>query len=274
MEGPFHMIRKEALAIALLALAGLAAAPCAAQTVRLTSNNWSGYLFQSTPVGQLPPQTTFTFVRARWQQPTVSCTVPNARTAIWVGLDGWGEPHSTGTVEQLGTMAICGPTAGAAPLSYKAWWEMKAESPNNEYSADEYMFDVSPGDYIEALVTYTEAGTFVLHLRDLTTHQEFSTTKTCNPNRTCYRNSAEFIVERPGDPTTLPLGDYGTVVFTEMDVRASSNENIQRADVTMRQPNTTTILSSCGGGPPEPQWRSDPLEMPREVGCKWYAATP
>jgi Peptidase A4 family len=170
-------------------------------------------------------------------------------------------------------MAICGPTAGAAP-SYKTWWEMKAESPNNEYSAGKYMFDVSPGDYIEALVTYTDAGTFVLHLIDRTTHQEFSTTKTCNPNRICYRNSAEFIVERPGDPTSVPLGDYGVFVFTEMAVTASSNENFQRADVTMRQPNTTTILSSCGGVVLSPPSRGDRLEMPREVGCKWYAATP
>jgi len=103
----------------------------------------------------------------------------------------------------------------------------------------------------------------------LTTHQEFSTTQTCNPNRTCYRNSAEFIVERPGDPTSFPLGDYSAVVFTEMDVKASSNENIQRADVTM-QPNTTTILSSCGGiGPTLTR-----LEIPREVICKWYAPSP
>jgi hypothetical protein len=212
-------------------------------------------------------------VRARWQQPTVNCTVPNAKTAIWVGLDGAGEPHSTATVEQLGTMATCGSTAGAAP-SYKAWWEMKAESPDNEYSTGEYMFDVSPGDYIEALVTYTEAGTFVLHLIDLTAHKEFSTTKTCNPNRTCYRNSAEFIVERPGDPTSLPLGDYGTVVFTEMAVTASSNENFERADVTMRQSNTTMTLSSCGGIVFPPTSGGDRLEMPREVLCEWYAATP
>jgi hypothetical protein len=203
----------------------------------------------------------------------VSCTVPNAKTAIWVGLDGWGEPHSTSTVEQLGTMATCGSTAGAAP-SYQAWWEMKAESLNNEYSDGKNMFDVSPGDYIEALVTYADDGTFVLHLRDLTSHKEFSTTKTCNPNRTCYRNSAEFIVERPGDPTSLPLGDYGTVVFTEMAVTASSNENLQRADVTMRQPDTTTILSSCGGIVLPPPSRGDRLEMPREVLCKWSAATP
>lgn len=268
------MIRKEALAIALLALTGLATAPCAAQTEHLTSGNWSGYLFRSTPVGHLPPQTAFTFVRARWQQPTVSCTVPNARTSIWVGLDGTGEPHSTATVEQLGTTAKCGPTAGAAP-SYETWWEMKAESTIiNEYSAGGTMFDVSPGDYIEAAVTYTEAGTFVLYLRDLTTHQEFSTTQTCNPNRTCYRNSAEFIVERPGDPTSFPLGDYGRVVFTEMAVTASSNENFQRANVTMRQANTTTILSSCGGIVLPPLSRGDRLEMPAEVLCKWYAATP
>jgi hypothetical protein len=265
------MIRKETLAI--LALTGLAAAPCAAQTAHLTSNNWSGYLIQSTPVGQFPPQTTFTFVRARWQQPTVSCTVPNARTAIWVGLDGWGEVHSTATVEQLGTTAICGPTAGAAP-SYQAWWEMKAESPDNEYSAGKYKFDVSPGDYIEAAVTYTEDGTFVLHLIDLTAHKEFSTTKTCNPNRTCYRNSAEFIIERPGDPTIFPLGDYGAMVFTDMAVTASSNENFERADVTMRQPNTTTILSSCGGIVLAPPLRGDRLEMPREVLCEWNAAMP
>jgi hypothetical protein len=59
-----------------------------------------------------------------------------------------------------------------------------------------------------------------------------------------------------------------------MAVTASSNENFERADVTMRQPNTTTILSSCGGIVLAPPLRGDRLEMPREVLCEWNAAMP
>jgi Peptidase A4 family len=205
------MIRRKTLAIAVLALGGLATAPCAAGDIaQLQSGNWSGYAVRSTPIGQLPPSTTFTVVRARWRQPTVICTTPNARTAIWVGLDGTPRrPDNAGTVEQLGTTAACGSDPNeTAPLWYKAWWEMEADGVADPPYGTE--FDVSPGDLIEAIVTYSD-GAFVLHLEDRTTHRSFTTPpQTCDPNHTCPRSSAEFIVERPGK-TSLPLGNYGSV---------------------------------------------------------------
>jgi Peptidase A4 family len=267
----FQMIRRKTLAIALLALGGLAAAPCAAGDVaQLPSGNWSGYAIRSTPVGQLPPSTTFTVVRARWRQPTVICTTPNARTAIWVGLDGTPKRSgNAGTVEQVGTTAECGsdPTA-TTPLWYRAWWEMKAEG--LPVSPGKWEFDVSPGDLIEATVTYSDGG-FVLHVEDRTTRRSFTTTpQTCDPAHICPRVSAEFIVERPGEPSG-PLGNYGSVVFNDLLVRASSNQKFQWAKETMQDSNT--IMSSCGARFEENL--DEPfLVLPLEIGCEWKAATP
>jgi Peptidase A4 family len=267
------MIRRKTLAIALFALCGLAAAPCAAGDIlQLQSGNWSGYAVLSTPVGQLPPSTTFTVVRARWQQPTVVCTTPNARTAIWVGLDGIpARPGNAGTVEQLGTTAACGSNPNAtAPLWYKAWWEMKADG--LAVSPNQTEFDVFPGDNIEAIVTYSD-GAFVLHLEDRTTHRSFTTPpQICDPNHTCPRSSAEFIVERPGE-TSFPLGNYGSVVFDEVLVKASGNQNFQWANVIMRAQNSSTTMSSCGA-PFESNLERSFIPLPRDIACKWHAATP
>jgi hypothetical protein len=267
------MKHRKTFTIALFALSGLAAAPCAASDiVQLSSGNWSGYVIQSTPAGQLPPSTTFRVVRARWQQPTVVCTVANARTAIWVGLDGSPpRPDNAGTVEQVGTMAACGSDPNeTTPLWYRAWWEMKAEG--LAISPGKWEFDVSPGDYIEAIVTYSDDG-FVLHLEDRTTHRSFTTApQTCDPSHTCPRSSAEIVVERPGE-TSLPLGNYGSVVFNEVLVRASSDQNIRWANVTMRASNTGTIMSSCGASF-EPGLDQSVIPLPRDIVCKWSAATP
>jgi hypothetical protein len=267
------MIRRKTLAIALFALSGLATAPCAAGGIEeFQSSNWSGFAILSAPVGQLPPPSTFREVRARWRQPTVICTTPNAKTAIWVGLDGFpARPDNAGTVEQLGTMATCGSDPNeTAPLSYKAWWEMEADGTG---SVGQTEFDVSPGDLIDASVRYS-AGAFVLHLEDRATHRSFTTPpQTCDPAHTCPRNSAEFIVERPGK-TSVPLGNYGSMVFSEVGVAGqSSNQIFQWAKVIMRVHDSNTILSDCGGlfgDIGEPPFTF----LPAEINCEWHAATP
>jgi hypothetical protein len=134
-------------------------------------------------------------------------------------------------------------------------------------------FDVSPGDLIEAIVTYSD-GAFVLHLEDRTTRRSFTTPpQTCDPAHTCPRSSAEFIVERPGK-TSLPLGNYGSVVFSEVGVRGqSSNQNFQWTKVIMRAQNSTTIMSSCGALFEQNLDRPF-IVLPVEIGCEWHAATP
>jgi hypothetical protein len=269
------MIRRKTLVIALFALNGLAAAPCAAEDIEeFQSGNWSGYVILSTPVGQLPPSTTFTTVRARWRQPTVICTTPNAQTAIWVGFDGFpARPGNEGTVEQLGTLATCGSDPNeTAPVSYTAWWEMKADGVTDPPHGTE--FDVSPGDLIDAAVTYSD-GAFVLQLIDRTTQRSFMTRRqTCDPAHTCPRSSAEFIVERPGE-TSFPLGNYGSMVFTEMEVSGNpANRNFRWARVIMRVRDSETIMSSCVA--PSGDFGETPFTFrpPVEIGCKWHAATP
>jgi hypothetical protein len=114
---------------------------------------------------------------------------------------------------------------------------------------------------------------FVLHLEDRTTHRSFTTPpQTCDPNHTCPRSSAEFIVERPGK-TSLPLGNYGSVVFNELLVRASSNLNFQWAKVTMSAGDSDAIMSTCGARFDENL--TEPfIVLPVEIGCEWNAATP
>jgi hypothetical protein len=107
------MTRHGSLATLLVALGTLVSAPGAQAQEKLST--WSGYSVKSPNLTLPTLPMTFTAVSARWAQPTVFCTTPNARVSFWVGLDGNGTP----SVEQAGTVAVCGDAA--APLYYKAF---------------------------------------------------------------------------------------------------------------------------------------------------------
>ena len=96
------MMRHRWLAASLFALGSLASAALAQAE---DENSWSGYVLKGA---------TFTAASASWIQPSVVCTA-DARVSFWVGLDGNGTP----TVEQVGTVAVCGKTS-TTPLYYKA----------------------------------------------------------------------------------------------------------------------------------------------------------
>jgi len=175
--------------VALLACTLLSGEVASAAPVH-HANTWSGYVDTGA---------TFTSITARWIQPAVECTVPNAQASFWIGFDGFGN----GTVEQVGTIAKCsGPNE---PVVYRAWWEMVA-STGNRGGED---IPVSPGDCIVASVRYA-AGAYQLAVRDLTSGRAINTTKTCTV--VCLRNTAEWIVERPGSGK-YPLAKYVTVGF-------------------------------------------------------------
>ena len=171
------MMRNGSLAALLFALGSLVSASGAEAQER--RGTWSGYVWKSPDLGQPTPPITFTAVRAKWTQPSVFCTKPNARVSFWVGLDN-------STVEQAGTVAVCGDAA--APLYYKAFWEMYAGADSDGGEP----FTVSPGDVIEALVGYTN-GSYVLQLNDLTNGRSFSTIKACSRTVVCKNATAEWI---------------------------------------------------------------------------------
>jgi hypothetical protein len=249
LQSETSKMRNKTHAALLFAFGSLVAATGAQAQEK--GNTWSGYILQGPPILALPPLVTFSSVSAKWVQPSVFCTTPNAEVSFWVGLDGWG----TTTVEQAGTVAVCG--TAAAPLYYKAWWEMYAGA----NSSGAKPFDVSPGDTIEASVTYTN-GAYVLSVTDLTTGKSFTTTQTCDSSVTCYRATAEWIVERPGGGK-YPLADFGTATFTNLAWSASSSQSVTGVTMDMVEKSTNTPLSNC---------TASNLFRNFDVTCKWQAA--
>jgi Peptidase A4 family len=227
------MFRSRPYAAIVLAFVSFLAVPSA--HAQQKGNTWSGYILKGPqdPFAEAP-LTTFSYVSATWTQPSVVCTTPNAEVSIWVGLDGNGTP----TVEQTGTIAVCG--SAAAPLYYKAWWEMYAPDSN---STGQMLFDVSPGDVIEASVTYTN-GTFVLAITDKTTGKSSTTTHTCDAAVICYRGTAEWIIERPGSGK-YPLADYGKAGFSKLAVQSAGPSPTTIEMDMVDKSNNNTLLSTC-----------------------------
>jgi hypothetical protein len=263
------MMRNGSLAALLFALGSLVSASGAEAQER--RGTWSGYVWKSPDLGQPTPPITFTALRAKWTQPPVVCTEPDARVSFWIGLDGDGTP----TVEQAGTVVVCGHEVVdpfATPpryniLYYKAFWEMYAGA----NSQGQEPFTVSPGDTIEALVGYAN-GSFVLELNDLTNGRSFSTTRTCSAAVVCKRGTAEWIVERPGGGK-YPLAAYGTVEFSNIGTTPGqnvlTNENVVRSYIDMVHAGTT--LSTCRSAPPAvPQ--PAVVTLTEAFTCSWLAA--
>ncbi len=154
--------------------------------------NWSGYAAQA--------KAPFTLVHSTYVQPTVTCPVKKAYTVFWVGFDGF----TNSTVEQDGTLAYC---SGTTP-EYEAWWEMY---PTNDITAVPSVA-VAPGDKINATVTF-QGGVYTMTVKDMTSGTHFTRTAKCAKGLTCPRDSAEWIVERPGygGENYAPLADWGTM---------------------------------------------------------------
>ena len=203
-----------------------------------TANNWAGY---TVPEKDAVP---FTEVTGSWEQPTVHCTVAQADTAIWVGLDGAGDQVQTDAedVEQTGTLAFC-PNRGATP-SYFAWWEFASTNGiqlfNYNDPTDNVLNDwvpananqaglrcpappapalncitVHPNDVFVSTVTFN--GTWTFTVTDTTTKQQASVVNAPTPGDcTCARETAEWIVERTATGgMNRPLGQWkqGVIVY-------------------------------------------------------------
>jgi hypothetical protein len=164
--------------------------------------------------------------------------VSGAYTVFWVGFDGW----YNGTVEQAGTAALCN---GSAP-EYFAWWEMY---PTNSI---QYWFPISAGDQIVASVRYANAK-YVMTVKDKSTEVHKTLKVTCASDMTCSRNSAEWIVERPGYGGTnyAPLANWGTTSLAA-DKAASSGtplpiSSFPNSGINMISLDGTHELATVGG---------------------------
>ena len=209
------------IAVAALVAAALAgrSAP-AAHVVHATrvaqptepSTNWAGYALtgssSDTPVS-------FTSVTGTWTQAKANCSAGdgNSASAVWVGLGGYS--LTSQALEQIGTDADCN---SSGPPSYYAWYELVPSPPVN------LTIKINPGDVITTSVNVT-GNTVLLQIIDRTRGVRFTKRSTVGAPDI---SSAEWIAEAPSscsdyrcDP--LPLANFGTVTFSRIAARDSTN---------------------------------------------------
>jgi hypothetical protein len=207
------------------------------------SENWAGYIVQGVS-GAVSD------VSAQWIVPSVTCGSDKTYAAIWIGIDG----SSDRTVEQIGTEQDC--ENGQA--LYYPWFEMYPRPPSNLLK-----LPIEPGHVMKAEVKYTGSDQFTMTLTDVTTGQNFSTTRT---DRGARRRSAEWIVEAPASRHILPLANFDTVQITDaattLNGRAGTITDTSWLHKAMIMATTKgtlkaqpTTLTSDGGGF-EVIWRS------------------
>lgn len=146
------------------------------------SYNWAGYAISSS-AGSV------TAVSGSWTEPTsVTCnsTLKAGQYAsFWVGIDGFTDT----TVEQTGTTAFC--PKGSTTPQVVAWYEIYPLEPEINIRH----FTVSPGDVIDARVTYSsKTQNFTMWIKDATTGQTFSISQA---EPAAQLSSAEWITEEP-----------------------------------------------------------------------------
>ena len=192
------------------------------------STNWSGYAAVTNL--STPASNAVTSVSGSWTVPKVTGT-STAYSSVWVGIDGYSSP----SVEQLGTEQD---TSKSGATSYYAWWEMYP-NPSVQITS----MKISPGDSISASVTYGSSG-YTLQIKDNTTSNSFSTTKTA----TAQRSSAEWIVEAPSSRSgVLPLANFGTATFSAAQATingttgAIDNASWQNTSIDM-ETNSGTVI--------------------------------
>jgi Peptidase A4 family len=208
-----------------LTATGLASSSPSLHGRRSTTVNWAGW---ADGTGS------FRSAAASWVEPSVTCPVAGAMSAVWVGLDGLTD----GTVEQGGTITECD---GLTP-EHDVWWEMFPTD------AVQIVAAVQPGDHITAQVTFSE-GTFTIAVTDATRPSaSFSTHQVCGATVTCDRASAEWIVEAPGTGSgLLPLADFGKVRFSAAGV--GTGGTTKPIDTPALGPERIDMVSQSGGTP-------------------------
>ncbi len=142
------------------------------------SSNWAGYIVTKG---------LFSYARARFVVPRITCTDRATTMSQWVGIGG----HHNEFLEQDGISATC---AGGTP-SYFAFYEMYGNSQVDGGSLVRLLQPVRPGDAM--LADVRESGdrwSFVV--KDMTRRWAFTTSINAWPPA-ASRSSAEFIVEAP-----------------------------------------------------------------------------
>jgi hypothetical protein len=212
------------------ALTPAAASADAINAQQQTSQNWSGYVVQSS-AGK-----NFSRVSGSWVQPSVSSNSGQGYSAFWVGLGGAGQQSQA--LEQTGTAA----QVVNGQVTYYAWYELV---PSAQVTLP---LAIHPGDQMSGKVT-VHGSNVTISLDDQTTgHSITKSLQMNNPDT----SSAEWIAEAPaaessdGSMQILPLADFGHVTFTN----ASATAGGQTGSISDPAWNVEQVdLSNAGGAP-------------------------
>jgi Peptidase A4 family len=144
------------------------------------NHNWAGY---HVSLSQSTNPTLVSVVDMDWKVPAVNCTKGgkpiSGKIGIWTGLGGVGE-----LLAQLGTANEC---TNGDNTSW-AWWEVQPTIDPQRLPET-----VSPGDDIDASVSYNRDGSYKLMLTNYTQHWDFDKSW---KNPTTRPHTAECIVEK------------------------------------------------------------------------------
>jgi hypothetical protein len=158
------------------------------------STNWSGYIDNGAGAQ-------FTDVSATWTVPTAHAGATGF-SSTWVGIDG----TASSDLIQAGTEQDW---SSSGPVYY-AWYELLPK-------ASMVLGTVSPGDKISVTINQTASTTWDIRVDDLTQRSVWGGPVTYSAPGT----SAEWIEEAPTDGSSgnvEPLADFGTAVFSDLDV--------------------------------------------------------
>jgi hypothetical protein len=181
---------------------------------------------------------TYRHASGTWTVSAVTCSNAATYSATWVGIGGYSETATA--LEQTGTEADC--NSGTA--TYSAWSELV---PANSRTLK---MTVRPGDRMSASVDVR--GTRVtLRLSNVTRGTSYKrTARMASPDV----SSAEWIVEAPSGCTNsgscrqLPLGDFGTVEFTNARATTVAGHTGTIGDTAWSATKVNLSQSGWGGG--------------------------
>jgi len=196
------------------------------------SSNWSGY--EASAPNYLD------FVKEAWVVPSVSCTIAETDSSVWVGV-GTGT-SSSDILYQTGVAINC----DLGTPSYKAWWEEVPGNTEQDYTG----VTVRPGDKIVTEVLPHSSDGVDLYVYDFPNNGSpyFNWVKETVIGRSTNPSKVECIVERP-ELSTLNnsfyalLTNFGTIDFPADSITDSNNRG---CDVVAN--NTDHIISSTGSG--------------------------
>jgi len=174
------------------------------------ATNWAGYFASGGP---------FTSVSTTWTEPSISCPAgSHSALASFAGLDG----ANNGTVEQIGTVSMC----GNGRVAHTAFYEMFPRGPNSIGK------QVQAGDSLTATVTATTSKLFTLTLVNNSKGWSFSTQQRSSK---AQRTSAEAITEAPTrrGSGVVNLANFGTINYSNPTANGLSFAGLGANGVTM-----------------------------------------